>query len=352
MSTRKPTVFIGSSTEDLPVLEAFERMLAPVAKVIPWTNEDKFRETGDYFLDALIQTSGKSDFAILIFGPNDVVHSRGKKQAVPRDNVIFELGLFISKLGRQRTFVIAPKIWRTGLKILSDLQGLKIEQYDSGSRSADYDAILKPICRRIVRKLREPRPHPDLHRPRGVTEVRRPLEDLIARARARRRPAVIRNIALDMETTWPLVYEIIQTPSLEVKDITWRSLMIDPQSPAIRKHGSNTVSTSTARDQAKKMVAFFRQNEDEMARRKIRFECRAYADLPTMHGFLFNDEALFFTVCGIKKGKLAGSANPYIRFDRGGGAEGQGDDSPAHFIGAFEDWFEERWRHARRVWPQ
>src|ERR671913_546242 len=113
MPTNKPTVFVGSSKEDLPVLEAVERLLAPVAKVIPWTNEDEFREIGDYFLDSLVDASGKFDFAILIFGRGDVVHSRGKKQAAPRDNVVFELGLFLSKLGRQRTFVIAPTIWRT-----------------------------------------------------------------------------------------------------------------------------------------------------------------------------------------------------------------------------------------------
>ncbi len=49
-----------------------------------------------------------SDFAALILAPDDVVTSRENTVAAPRDNVVFELGMFIGALGHARTFLIQP----------------------------------------------------------------------------------------------------------------------------------------------------------------------------------------------------------------------------------------------------
>jgi hypothetical protein len=348
--TRKPTVFVGSSVESIPVMKMVERLLKPVAQVTPWTDNDAFSKIGDYFLDSLIRAAGDFDFAILIFGQDDIVLSRKKTQVAPRDNVVFELGLFLSKLSRARTFVIAPRIWSSGLKILSDLQGLKPGEYDVKEGTKDFDeASLKAVCKRIGAKIRELGPRHDPLGPSGVTLVGGTLEELIRDAHALNQPAVIRNIALDMEVTWPIVREMILRDK-QLRDITWRSLMIDHRAKEMQALLSGTVSVGFARERENLIAEFGELHGAEMARRNINFECRAYSEVPTIHGFLFGEDTVLLTLCGIEGGKLIGSPNPYITLKRT--PQATREDAAGHFIGAFKGWFEHRWRSSRKVWPR
>jgi hypothetical protein len=226
MTVQKPTVFIGSSKESLPVATFIQSSLKSLADITLWTDQRKFRKIGDYFLDSLIAASGQFDFAVLIFGPDDIVESRTKIQEAPRDNVVFELGLFLSRLHRRRAFVIAPTIWKSNLKILSDLQGLTLAEYDPPKRKKDLKASLKWICEAIGNNIKKEGPRLALRGPKGVTDVRTPLEELITTAKAANVPVKVRNIALDMEVTWPLVREMILTPD-RVEDVTWLSLMVN-----------------------------------------------------------------------------------------------------------------------------
>ena len=50
--------------------------------------------------------AGRADFAAFIISPDDTVISRDAENLAPRDNVIFELGLFMGVLNRQRVFLI------------------------------------------------------------------------------------------------------------------------------------------------------------------------------------------------------------------------------------------------------
>jgi hypothetical protein len=349
MVSLKPSVFVGSSVESLPVLNAVVRLLRPFAEVTAWTESDKFKQVGAFFLDSLIAASGLFDFAVLVFGPDDVVHSRELVQQAPRDNVVFELGLFLSKLGRTRTFVIAPRVWQTGLKILSDLHGLNLAEYDAPEREKDLERRLKESCKGIGRRMQELRSRQVPRGPRGVTDVRRPLEELIMVARALNTPVSIRNIALDMEVTWPLVRDMLLLPE-DTEDVTWQSLMIDRHDEAIQLHSSGTVSTKVALDVEEKIKEFYDKNKVEIERRNIRFECKTYSALPTMHGFLFNGSVLFFSLCGFKDGKLVGAPNPYIKLE--GPRKPSSDEAAAHFIEAFEDWFSYHWERGRTVWPR
>ena len=51
------------------------------------------------------------------------VQSRDRKTAAPRDNVLFELGFFMSRLRRDRTFLLVPS-GGPELKMPSDFKGL------------------------------------------------------------------------------------------------------------------------------------------------------------------------------------------------------------------------------------
>jgi hypothetical protein len=349
MSKKKPTAFVGSSAESIPVMDTVVRLLKPYAQVTKWTDGDKFRKIGHYFLDSLIDASGQFDFAILVFGPDDIVRSRKKIQPAPRDNVVFELGLFLSKLKRERTFVIAPTLWKSGLKILTDLSGLNIPEYDVPEKEDDLEKNLKGICRSIGVQMREIGARQESRGPKDVSGVHPQLEDLIRTARSlnKRKRARVRNIALDMEVTWHLVRDKILQYQ-EAENISWQTLMIDHKAEVIRKHKSGTVSVSVARDVEEKIGELCSRCAPELARRNIKFECRAYSHLPILHGFMFNEDVLLFSLCGIEEGKLVGAPNPYIRL---GDTHHAGDDATPHFLSAFNSWFEYYWTHSRVIWP-
>jgi hypothetical protein len=134
----KPTLFIGSSTEAMCIVDAFHSHLEVSVEVIPW----KFGifQSGESALESLVNALGRFDFAAFILTPDDLVESRGLAQGSPRDNVIFEMGLFIGRLGRERVFVLHERY--VDLKIPTDLLGINTVSF--GGRSSDnFDALLR-----------------------------------------------------------------------------------------------------------------------------------------------------------------------------------------------------------------
>ncbi|QDV39272.1 TIR domain-containing protein [Tautonia plasticadhaerens] len=117
----EPVLFLGSSREGLVIAEEIKLGLknAPI-NVIGWT-DDVFGPSS-VSIDALLMMVKEADFAGLVFGPDDKVVSRRRQSDTPRDNVVFELGLFMGGLGRERTFIIKDR--DTNLKIPTDLLGV------------------------------------------------------------------------------------------------------------------------------------------------------------------------------------------------------------------------------------
>jgi predicted nucleotide-binding protein len=108
---------------------------------------------GGYSLEALEKAVSESDFAIAIAQPHDIVEVRGIRQSTLRDNVLFELGLFMGKLSRHRALLIHPTV--DGLKLPSDLHGLTALRYAPGE-PATLAHRLQPACdqiRTIVKNL-------------------------------------------------------------------------------------------------------------------------------------------------------------------------------------------------------
>src|SRR4051794_28168075 len=107
-STQSPqqraSMFVGSSTEGLPFANAVRAAMEADAEITVW-NEDFFG-LGQTFIEALVTQLPRFDFALLVLTPDDLVVSRDVESLGPRDNVLFELGLFMGRLGRSRTFVL------------------------------------------------------------------------------------------------------------------------------------------------------------------------------------------------------------------------------------------------------
>lgn len=133
-----PRVFIGSSTESRRAALAVKKAMNRVAEAIVWTQGNVF-EPGKFTLESLEEQSRRSDFAVMVFAPDDVIFCRGKRQAGPRDNVIFELGLFIGAMNRKRAFVVAPRGKK--LKIPTDILGTNMVMYSVGGGKSLEESI-------------------------------------------------------------------------------------------------------------------------------------------------------------------------------------------------------------------
>ncbi|TXH35153.1 MAG: hypothetical protein E6Q92_12215 [Burkholderiaceae bacterium] len=94
-----------------------------------WSDEDMF-PPGSYPLEVLENEVDRADFGVAIAHPDDIVRSRRNESAAPRDNVIFELGFFMSRLDRKRTFLLVPQM-DADLKLPSDFKGLTPITYPS-----------------------------------------------------------------------------------------------------------------------------------------------------------------------------------------------------------------------------
>lgn len=119
----KPAVFIGSSTEALDVARHFQIALEGVfaCEATVW-DQDVFTP-GLYAMEALVEQAESSDFAVLVVTPDDLVETRGRSAPAPRDNVLFEAGLFMGALGVRRVLLLCPD-GVDDLKLPSDLLGL------------------------------------------------------------------------------------------------------------------------------------------------------------------------------------------------------------------------------------
>ena len=117
----KPEIFIGSSSESLKTAEAIKKAFGADPITIKLWNKGVFGAS-EAIIESLEKAASRADFAILVLTGDDKIQSRGKKSIAPRDNVIFELGLFMGAIGRKRTFMVVEKA--ASLRKLSDLEGI------------------------------------------------------------------------------------------------------------------------------------------------------------------------------------------------------------------------------------
>src|SRR4051794_16999646 len=128
MTTR---IFIGSSTEGLKVAEYIKDKLNNdplnadpnnrVFECILWNDGEVFEKNTSY-LDSLLKAACMFDFGILVATKDDKSVVRKKSFGTPRDNVIFEFGLFIGRIGPNRAFVIQEQ----DVKLPSDMAGISV----------------------------------------------------------------------------------------------------------------------------------------------------------------------------------------------------------------------------------
>lgn len=146
----KPRVFIGSSVEGLHIANAIQLLLEYAAEPTVW-NQGVFEATSNT-LDDLIELLDSIDFAVFVFSPDDVSKIRKQRFSVARDNVIFEMGLFIGRLGKKRVFYIIPR-HREKFHLPSDLIGVNALDYDNQRTDANIQAALGSPCTKITERV-------------------------------------------------------------------------------------------------------------------------------------------------------------------------------------------------------
>jgi hypothetical protein len=145
----KPRIFLGSSGKQRKLLDALTRGLEDVAQVEPWTTTFN---PGTSTLERLLELTREVDFAAFVFARDDwtatsppTADPAASGQASPRDNVVFEAGLFGGVLGMRRTFILHA----SGAKLPSDLLGLTSVRYGDTATAAEMRTINEKLRKAI-----------------------------------------------------------------------------------------------------------------------------------------------------------------------------------------------------------
>ena len=173
--TRKPRMFIGSSVESLRTAFSVQEEVEHDIESTVWTQG--IFEPSSTTMTSLLKAVKNFDMAVFVFAPDDVVRIRDEQFRVARDNVVFEMGLFVGAVGLEHVFFVIPRT--EGLRIPSDLLGVTPLSFDPERSDGNLRASLGPACNKI-------REHANVHfrrqRPAGTPGVS--PDDLEERASA------------------------------------------------------------------------------------------------------------------------------------------------------------------------
>jgi hypothetical protein len=143
-------VFIGSPSEDAGLGSALQGRLESCASVRVW-NQGVF-EANRGSLESLLSAVDEYDFACFLAPPVDKVESRESAHYATRDNIIFEYGLFLGRLGPDRVFLIHPR--GTSLSLPSDLKGVTHLTYKPVDEENPPPAVLGPTAQVIEERIK------------------------------------------------------------------------------------------------------------------------------------------------------------------------------------------------------
>lgn len=149
----RPRVFFICSAEALEIAECIRAGLQHEDAVVEIWSDDHIFPPGGYPIEALERGVNEADLGIAIAQPDDLVRSRDRSAPTPRDNVIFELGFFMSRLGRARTLLLVPRA--EDVKLPSDFKGLTPLFYVAPGPGDEPSTVLGPVIYQIKRRLRE-----------------------------------------------------------------------------------------------------------------------------------------------------------------------------------------------------
>jgi predicted nucleotide-binding protein len=106
IETGKPRLFLGSSVEGKKYAEFIQLGLEHDVECTIW-DQGVFSPSLTT-METLVDRASTFDFAVIVMTADDILIKRGVESKMPRDNLLFEIGLFTGALGRSRTYVVYP----------------------------------------------------------------------------------------------------------------------------------------------------------------------------------------------------------------------------------------------------
>jgi Predicted nucleotide-binding protein containing TIR-like domain len=167
----KPRVFIASASESRDLAFAVQANLEEVASVTVWDQE--VFQAGEYTLQSLEREAELAEFGVFILTGEDLATIRGIAHKTPRANVLMELGIFIGRLGRERSFMLASE----GTYLPSDLAGVNLYHYDA-ARKDNLRAATSTACAELRKTIGERRFKLKSHR--AIEQILQVVARLIA----------------------------------------------------------------------------------------------------------------------------------------------------------------------------
>lgn len=146
-------IFIASSTPNIRVARTFAHGLQSRGFQTKVWDEWVFLPNESTF-DGLLRVSTEFNFAVVIWGPSDVTTTGSGSISSPRDNVIFEAGLFLGVLGRHRVFIAEDKTAAT--KIPSDYAGITRVTNDGSLIEKEPHLAVRSACDQIQHNIEAP----------------------------------------------------------------------------------------------------------------------------------------------------------------------------------------------------
>lgn len=148
----RPRIFIGSSVEGLDTAYCIQENLEYNADITVW--DQGVFNLSKTTLDDLLEELDNSQFGIFIFTPDDVSKIRNEDFKVIRDNVLFELGLFMGKLGKDRVFSVKPNNVQD-FHLPTDLLGINVGTFFEDRSDKNLNAALGPFCNKIRKAIKK-----------------------------------------------------------------------------------------------------------------------------------------------------------------------------------------------------
>lgn len=149
----KPKLFVASSSEAIDLANAIHENLMPDDVEVTVWNQGIF-QLSQPAVDSLLEKLDRMDFGAFVFAPDDKVLIRGEESNSTRDNVIFELGLFVGRLGRLQSFVFLPSDHQR-FRLPSDLVGMMPAIYESDRSDKNPVSATAVACSQVRRRIKE-----------------------------------------------------------------------------------------------------------------------------------------------------------------------------------------------------
>ena len=105
---------------------------------------------GESTLNNLFKALEEYEFAIFVFGGEDKASIRNEQTSIVRDNVIFETGLFMGRLGKERVFFVKPE--KVDLHLPTDLMGITYGHFDPDH--PNKNASLRTFCNQVKSQIK------------------------------------------------------------------------------------------------------------------------------------------------------------------------------------------------------